>query len=134
MSNGELVVFHGVTDGSSATGTFSLYSEFLTAAVDHIKLDNGMTAKIWGIEISGKPVTVTLEVSLDGGSTYSPLGSWDLASEGVFVEDLRRPIRIDGITEDTNALTYFRFTWSQAAADVSHVKVNIEFIETRDSE
>ena len=134
MSNGELVVFHGVTDGASASGNFSLYGEFLTAAVDHIKLDNGMTAKIWGIEISGKPVIVTLEVSVDGGTTYTPLGSWDLGSEGVFTEDLRRPIRIDGVAEATGALTYFRFTWSQSTPDISHIKVNIEFIETRDSE
>ena len=126
---GGLMTFYGKTDGANTTGVFSLYSEYLVTPVNYIKLDMGLIAKIWAYRVAGEPCVVLVEVSVDGGSTYNTVGAIDLSSSGHVSEEKRRPIRIEGIAEAKNALTYIRFRWSQSAPGESHIGIEIEFTE-----
>ena len=121
------MTLYGATDGASATGTFTLYNQYFASAVDHIRLEKGVSMKIWGARVSGAPCTVIVQVSLDGGTTYVPVAAINLPSTGEHDVEKRRPIKIDGVNEYTNMLTYVRFTWVQSTPDTSYVSIDVEF-------
>jgi len=121
----DLLTFYGETDGTSATGTFTLKSPQLYGTVTSIKLDKGLAAKIWGFEVDGKAVTVIVKYSTDGGDTWNSFKPIHLASEGHVDRDLRRPILIEAKNDET----YFKIEWSQDTPGKSYVGITVEFDE-----
>jgi len=124
---GTLITVHGETDGSSTTGDFDLYCEWFESAVDYIRVDKGIVAKIWSIEVSKKPVTVIVKFTHDVTATtptWVELKHVHLAAEGNLDEDKRKPILTVTGKNGTEAI---RLSWEQDTAAESHVTALIEF-------
>lgn len=65
----DLMPFYGLTTGAAAALT--LQTPRATNTFDFIKLDKGMVAKIWSLQLEGNGMgKVILQVSLDGGTTW----------------------------------------------------------------
>lgn len=123
----DMIAIYGATDGSSTTGTFSLYSEWFESAVSYIKVDKGLSAKVWIFEVSGKAVDVLIDMSPDDGTTWINVKRIKLASDGHLELDHRKPVIITA----KNSTTRFRLTWSQDAAGLSYINGVIEFDHAR---
>jgi hypothetical protein len=123
----DLIAIYGETDGTSATGTFNLKSEWFESAVSYIKVDKGLSAKIWIFEVSGKAVDVIISMSPDDGTTWIEVKRIKLASDGHLELDHRKPVIITA----KNNTTRFRLTWSQAVAGLSYINGVIEFDQAR---
>ena len=123
----DMIPIYGETDGSSTTGTFDLDSEWFENAVSSIKIDKGLSAKLWIFEIAGKAVDVIVQYSTDGGLSWSTLKRISLPSDGSIDIDHRKPIIVTAKNDDT----YIRLTWSQSTAGVSGVSGVIEFDNAR---
>ena len=129
VKRGTLIAVHGKTDGSSTTGDFSLESEWFESAVDYIRIDRGIVAKLWGIELSGNPVTVVVKYTHDvtvDTPTWKELKRIHLASEGEVAHDKRRPLIVITGRTGKEAL---RLSWVQTTAAESHITAQIEFVE-----
>lgn len=61
---GTLLVLRGATDGVNTTGTFDLKCEWFESAVSKLRIDKGLVAKLWSMEVSGAPCTVHVQVTL----------------------------------------------------------------------
>ena len=118
----EIVSLYGSTDGVSTTGVFQLASDAFEGTVDQVALGKGLKAKVWAKEISGQPVTVKIEVSYDGGSTWTVLDTEVLAEAGQVNLEKRRP----RIVAFRTGLERIRVSWEQATAGVSHVVIDLE--------
>jgi len=123
----DLIDLNGETDGSSTSGTFSLQSEWFENTVDYIKIDKGLAAKLWIMEISGAATDVIVQQSFDGGSSWSNVKRYNLTSDGHLELDNRRPIIMTGMQDDIQ----FRLQWSQDTAAKSYVNATVEFDEAR---
>lgn len=126
---GTLITVGGTTDGASTTGTFPLNSAFFESPVSFIRIDKGVTVKLWSLEVSRSPVTVALRYTHDvtaPSPTWLSLKAVTLASEGVVSIDKRRPIRvITGLT----GKEAIQFTWAQTTAALSEITAVLEFVE-----
>lgn len=129
MAKGTLLTVHGKTDGSSTTGDFDLNCEWFESAVDYIRLDKGIVAKIWSIEASMNPVTVVVKYTHDvtqSTPTWVELKRVHLASEGDISHDKRKPLLVISGKSGKEAV---RFSWVQTTAAESHITVTIEFTQ-----
>ena len=129
---------YGETDGVNATGIISLTSQFFTGSVQQIKVDFGVAAKIFVTEISGKACDVILEISEDDGTTWKPVKTWSLVSDGHLNVDQRKPIIIQsnkieykppvvGMPPQLVPTTLFRFRWQQTTAGKTYLTAVVEF-------
>jgi len=123
----DLIDVNGETDGASTTGTLDLLSEWFESSVSSIKIDKGLAAKLWIMEISGAATEVIVQQSFDGGSSWKEVKRYKLASEGHLELDNRRPIILTGMQDDIQ----FRLNWSQSTADKSYVNASAEFDKAR---
>jgi len=123
----DMIPIYGETDGTSTTGTFDLYSEWFESEVSYIKIDKGLSAKLWILEIAGKAVDVTVEFSPDDGSNWIKVKKVSLPSDGHIDIDHRKPI----IMTAKNSTSRFRITWSQSTAGVSSISGVVEFDSAR---
>jgi len=131
----ELLTLKGSTDGSSTTGTFSLYSDMIYGSVSYVMIPKGLKAKVWCKRISGKAVEVIIQFTHDiyaGGSTPSPdtadwteVGHEVLVSEGELILEKRRPLVLRGYT----GKEAFRVRWSQSSAGLSYVEIEVELTD-----
>lgn len=127
MYKGTLITVHGETDGSSTSGDFDLNCEWFESAVDYIRLDKGIAAKVWSIQVSKNPATVIIKFTHDvtaSTPTWVELKHVHLASEGNLDEDKRRPLIVVTGKNGTEAI---RFSWEQDTAAESHLTALIEF-------
>jgi len=131
----ELLTLFGQTNGTATTGTFQLSSDLIYAtgtapytAPSVVVIPVGMKAKIWFEEVSGAPVTVTLNFSKNATAstpTWTPIDSVTLASTGELDLEKRRPHVIRSITGQEG----FMLSWSQSAAGVSYVAIGVEITD-----
>lgn len=130
MYTTDVITFYGETDGSSTTGTFTLYSEAISGSVTTIRLDKGLKAKIWAKEISGAPVTVKILFTDDATvatPTWTTIDVETLASTGQLNLEKRKP-RIIQFRTGKEAI---RFDWSQSTAGKSYITIEIEIEEMK---
>jgi hypothetical protein len=118
----EIITLYGATDGSSTTGTFTLFSDAFDGGITAIKLDKGLKAKIWAKEISGEPVKIYIDVSYDGGSSWITLDTEELVSAGQLNLEKRRPRIILFRTGNEQ----IRVRWEQDTAGLSYVVLDLE--------
>jgi len=126
----DLMPLTGETDAASATGQFSLDSEWFESTVTYIKVDKGLAAKLWILELSGEPVDVIVEQNFSDptdATAWKKLKVVSLPSAGHLELDHRKPIIITA----KNDTTYFRLSWSQATAGKSYVNAVVEFDTAR---
>ena len=130
----ELLNLYGATDGTSATGTFSLSGDMLYSSVDYIRIPKGMKAKIWIKKLSAEvATTISIEMTHDITATTpwsSPttLATIRLSSAGETLEDTRRPVIVRGFTGNEA----IRVTWSQPTAGNASVELTVELVEDAD--
>lgn len=124
----ELLNLYGKTDNTNATGTFPLDSEWFDSAsgTSGIKVDKGMKAKLWILELSGVACEALVEQSIDGGTSWEEIKRVDLASEGTLELDKRRPIIITA----RNDQTHFRISWSQPTVGLSYIDAIAEMVSS----
>jgi len=123
----DLIAIYGETDGTTLTDTFSLNSEWFESPVDYVKVDKGLSAKVWILELSGAAVDVLVDMSPDDGASWINVKRIKLPSDGHLELDHRRPV----IIAAKNDTTRFRLNWSQAAAAKSYVNGVVEFDQAR---
>ena len=121
-----LMTLFGRTDGSSTTGTFSLYGDLLYSTADYVRIPKGIKAKIWCKRISGEVETeVIIQFTNDVTETtptWNDVSRQRLASKGVLELEKRRPVVLRGRT----GKEAFRITWDQTAAGAGYANVEIE--------
>jgi hypothetical protein len=127
MGSSELLTIRGETDGTSATGTVSLYSDVFYSTVTYIRIPKGMAAKIWFKKIAGEGETLfTLQYTRDvtvASPTWSNIQAEKLSSKGELEYDKRRPIILRGI----NGTEGFRIIWTQPTAVKAYIELGVEF-------
>jgi len=132
MSEVELFVLRGETDGTSATGVFSLDSDLLYLTVTYVRIPKGLKAKIWFKKLSGEGETlVSLEYTYDvtvASPVYKTLQVEKLASKGEITLEKRRPAIIRGFT----GKEAFRVTWSQPTAVKAYEEMGVELGESEE--
>ena len=129
---GTLINVYGKTDGTSTSGDFSLECDLFENPVSYIRIDKGIVAKLWSIEISGAPVDVIVYYTLDVTATtitWTEVKRLSLSSSGELTEDKRRPIKI---IEGRTGKEAIKFSWSQTTAAESYMAASIEFTEVED--
>lgn len=124
-----LMTLFGRTDGSSTTGTFSLYGDVLHGTVDYVRIPKGLKAKIWCKRISGEVETeVIIQFTNDvteATPTWNDVSRQILSSKGVIELEKRRPVVLRG-RKGTEA---FRITWDQPTAGYANVEIEVELVE-----
>lgn len=124
-----LITFYGATDGSSATGDFSLDSPVLYSKVTYIRVPKGMKLKIWCKRIAGAvPTEVIFNYTNDvtaGTPTWKPIGHEYLVSPGEITLEKRRPVVVVGRTGKEAV----KISWSQSTAGNAWMEVEVEFTE-----
>jgi len=127
---GELVTFHGKTDGSSTEGVFELESDILHGTVSYIRIPKGMKAKIWAKRIGGAACDLIVEythdvTAADPWASPTTMELESLSSSGELKIEKRRPIILRGFT----GKEAFRVKWKQSTAAESHIALEVEFDE-----
>ena len=124
-----LMTLFGRTDGSSTTGTFSLYGDILYSTADYVRIPKGLKAKIWCKRISGEVETeVIIQFTNDVTETtptWNDVSRQRLASKGVLELEKRRPVVLRGRT----GKEAFRIQWSQSTAGYANVEIEVELVE-----
>jgi hypothetical protein len=129
MTEGELFVLRGATDGSNATGTVSLNSDLLQSSVTSVRIPKGMKAKIWFKKVSGEGETLfTLKYTHDvtvGAPTYIDVQQEKLASKGEVAIEKRKPEILRGFT----GKEAFKVDWSQPSGSpvTAYIELGVEF-------
>jgi len=125
----ELFTCYGATDGSSTTGDFTLYSrDLIYGSFTSFRIPKGMKAKIWCKRIAGEAVDIIINFTKDvtvASPTYNPVDRQKLASAGELILEKRRPIVLRSI----DGKEAFKVSWSQTAAALSYVDLEIEITE-----
>lgn len=121
----EVVSLYGETDGANTAGVFTLVSEAYQGGVTEIALGKGLKAKVWAKQISGAPVTVFIDYSPDGGSTWITIDSETLANAGQLNLEKRRP----RIVHYRTGRERIRVRWEQPTAGKSAVVLDMEVEE-----
>jgi hypothetical protein len=134
-----LETLFGSTNGTTTTGTFALTSELVEGGQTSlsITIPKGIRAKIWLVKVNGQPCTVNVFFNENPtGATFSgvvmptnvnvQVDATNLSSSGTIELDNRRPIIIDSRNFATSAVS-ISFTWTQSAAAVSSVVLQIEW-------
>jgi len=127
MDRGTLLTLYGSTDGSATVGTVSLNSDWFESAVKYIRLDKGISAKVWDVEVSKGPLTLLIKYTQDvtaGTVTWNTAKAVHLVSAGHLDIDRRRPLIVISGRSGNEALA---FTWQQDTATVSHISALVEF-------
>ncbi len=121
---GDLITFRGATDGTNTSGDFSLTSDVVVGNITEIKIPKGFKAKVWSVELSGDPCSVSISYSKDGGTTWITAKTIDLVSPGELeIEKNSRPI----VVISPSGETLLKFSWSQTTAGTTELGATIEF-------
>lgn len=125
----ELIILRGETDGTTSSGTVSLWSDIFNISTTSVRIPRGMKAKIWFKEISGEGETLfTLEYSRD---ITIPSPSWlrveqvKLSAKGIVSVEKRRPVILRSFTGKEG----FRVSWTQPTATKAYIELGVEFTE-----
>lgn len=122
-----LQVLFGETDGSSTSGVFKLYDKLVIYGTppNIWKLDPHVKLRIKQVNVSGKPVTVSIEFcrNYEDDTTCSPVDKIELASEGELSKKYEYPL----VLRARNGSEGFRITWSQETAAKSYIMLVIEW-------
>lgn len=122
-----MITLRSQTDNSHTTGTFSMTSDKLYAAITALTMAKGMVARVWGWRVSGAAAVVTLNFLKTSTGTPVPHNviSFDPTLDSqVQMEKLQRPIEIRAPAGD-ETLTW---TWAQGVAGYTYVEFDIELI------
>lgn len=125
----ELITFRGETNGTSTSGTVSLWSDILNATATYVRIPKGMKAKIWFKKVSGDGETAfTLQYTSDvtaGSPSWSSVEVEKLTSKGEMTFDRRRPVILRGLT----GKEAFQITWTQPTACKAYIELGVELSE-----
>ena len=125
MSNsGELMTLRGATDGLALTGTVTLTSDLLQAAIASLRIPRGGIVKIWGYRISGAKVRIDVNFKKLTASLDVPIEtmSFDPALDSSIHLEKRKPIIVRGIGGQES----ISIAWTQGVAALSYIDVDIE--------
>jgi len=122
----ELLVIRGATDGTSTTGTVSLYSDLFHSPVNYFRIPKGMSAKIWWKKVSGEAETLfTIQYTYDvtaSPPTWKDMEQEKLSAKGEISIEKRRPLILRAFT----GKEAFRITWTQPTAALAYVELGVE--------
>jgi hypothetical protein len=131
----ELFTVYGESDGVAVTDDFPLYADLIDytiAAPEYLRIPQGMKVKIWAIRVNGNlgDTAVTVNYTHDvtaGIPVYVAINTdiLDNAVDSRFSDDYRKPIILRGFA-GTEAV---KFTWTQPAAVVANVEIDVEYCD-----
>lgn len=127
---GEHISLMGATDGVATSGVISFNADVLYSAATAIRIPKGLALKIWSKHLNGGAITLTTQFTKDVGAAVVV---WTDFSKDVFVATVegdrniekRRPLLFRGLTGNEA----IQFAYTQSAAAVSGVEINVEFCE-----
>jgi len=118
------MTLRGATDGLALTGTVTLTSDLLQAAIASLRIPRGGIVKIWGYRISGAKVRMDVNFKKLTASPDVPIEtmSFDPALDSSIHLEKRKPIIVRGIGgQETISIG-----WTQGVAALSYIDVDIE--------
>ena len=122
----ELLILRGETDGSSASGVVSLWSDVFHKSVDYLRIPRGRKVKVWFKKVSGDGETLfklqfTRDVTAETPE-WVDVEAEKLASKGELALEKRRPVILRGFT----GREAVRVTWEQPTAVKAYVELGVE--------
>lgn len=119
----EMFTFRSETDAAQVTGTFSLTSDILQAAVSMITIPAGMVLKIWAFRVSGAAVVVNTQFAKTNAGPFATKSvvSFNPTLDSWIEVEKRKPIEIRGLAGGEST----QFTWVQSVAAKSYVEFDI---------
>ena len=118
------MTLRGATDGLALTGTVTLTSDLLQAAIASLRIPRGGIVKIWGYRISGAKVRMDVNFKKLTASLDVPIEtmSFDPALDSSIHLEKRKPIIVRGIGGQES----ISIAWTQGVAALSYIDVDIE--------